>query len=580
MKYRNIIKILLCILIPANIFAQDLPEGGEELISKEQAKLFKDSKRVESLFFDAVKAKITDNPGEAMHLFTQVTEMDPSHDAAWYELGLLSYRLRDMDGAIRNIAKAYELNPENEWYSVTLASLYSNSARFEEALVVYEKLYSKDPTDRTNAFELSNIYIKLNKEDKALDIYSTIESREGINEELSLRKHQIYLSQGKKKKALEELEKLASANEFDSRIQSILAEYYMGNDMEEKALQTYEKILQIDPGNPYINISLADFYRKQGKLDKAFQLLKAGFSNQTLDAPTKMQILATYYSQMENYEGIEDDISELSAILAEQHPLDPQILGFRAQILASKEMYKESLMVLKKVNELDPGKYENWDNMMRITAIMEDYDSLLILSNEAIELFPVQPMPYYFNAVANYMTKDYENVVSATNKGVKLVFNNNRLMADFHSMAGDAYHQLDQDYEAFKSYESALRFNPDNPTVLNNYAYYLSESGLSLDKAEQMAVKANELSPDNPTFLDTYAWILYKKGNYTEALNKMENVMRLDKDPSAVVLEHYGDILYKLNRIDDAKMWWERASEKGDGSDQLPSKIKDGKLYE
>ncbi len=580
MKYYHIIKLLFCIFLPVSLIAQDIPEGGEALISKEQAKLFKDSKRVEALFFDAIKAKVTDNPGEAVHLFTQVTEMDPSYDAAWYELGLLSYRQRDINGAIKNIARAYELNPQNEWYSITLACLYSQNAQFAEAVIIFENLYKQDPTDRSNAFELANLYIKMDKSDKALEIYNDMEKREGVNEEISLRKHHIYLSQGKKKKALEELEKLALANEYDSRIQSILAEFYMSNGMEDKALATYEKILSIDPENPYINISLADFYRRKGDISKSIQLLKTGFSNATLDANTKLQILATYYAQIESYAEIDKDILELSKILVEQHPIEPQVLAFRAQMLATQEKYSEALSMLKKVNEIDPGKYENWDNIMRITAVLEKYDSLKVLSQEAIELFPVQPMPYYFNAVAHYMLKDYEGVISATNKGIKLVFNNNRLMSDFHSMAGDAHHSLDQDQEAFKAYESALRFNPDNSAVLNNYAYYLSLTGSELDKAERMAVQANEISPENATYLDTYAWILYKKGRYSEALIQMDKVMKLDDNPSGTVLEHYGDILYKLNRIDEAVKWWKHAQEAGDGSDKLPAKINDSKLYE
>lgn len=580
MKYFHIIKLLFCFFLPIGLLAQDIPEGGEELISKEQAKLFKDNKRVEALFFDAIKAKVTDNPGEAMHLLTQVTEMDPSHDAAWYELGLLSYRQRDINSAINNISRAFELNPQNEWYSITLASLYSQNAQFEEAIIIFENLYKQNPSDRSNAFELANMYLKLDKSDNALEIYNEMEKREGVNEEISLRKHHIFLSQGKKKKALEELEKLAMANEYDSRIQSILAEFYMSNGMEDKALATYEKILSIDPENPYINISLADFYKRQGNIAKSIQLLKTGFTNTALDAITKLQILATYYAQMDSYAGIENDILELSEILSEQHPTEPQVLAFRAQILATQEKYADALSMLKKVNEIDPGKYENWDNIMRITAVLEKYDSLMIITQEAIELFPVHPMPYYFNAVAHYMLKDYEGVISAANKGIKLVFNNNRLMCDFHSLAGDAHHSLKQDQDAFKAYENALRFNPDNPAVLNNYAYYLSLTGMELDKAERMALQANETAPDNATYLDTYAWVLYKKGKFNEALIQMEKVIELDENPSGTVLEHYGDILYKLNRIDEAVQWWKRAQEAGDGSEKLPSKIKDNKLYE
>ncbi|HLO90754.1 MAG TPA: tetratricopeptide repeat protein [Lentimicrobium sp.] len=580
MKFKLVIQLIILLILPISIFSQELPEGGEELVTKEQASLFRDKKRTESLFFDANKAKITDNPGQAMSLFKEVIEIDPTHDASYYELGLLYYKQRDIKNSISYISRAYQLNPDNKWYSVTLASLYSQNSQFSEAIEIYEKLCKKDPTDRASSMELANLYLKVEKPSEALKIYDQIESQEGISEEISLRKHHIYLAEGKKKKAQDELEKLAAANEWDSRIQSVLAEFYLMNGMEEKALATYEKILTIEPDNPYINISLADFYRKQGDLKKSVQALKKGFSNQYLDASTKMQILSTYYSQMGNYEGIEDDILEISGILVEQHPFDPQVIAFRAQMLAMKEQYPESLSLFRKVSELDPGKYEVWENILRITALMEKYDSLIIVSNEVISLFPVQPMPYYFNAVGNIMLNKYDEAITSLNTGIKLVFNNNSLMAEFYSMIGDAYYKQQKNIEAFNAYENALRYNPENPLVLNNYAYYLSLANKDLDKALSMAVKANKLSPDNATYLDTYAWVLYKKEMYIEALKIIEQVIKLEPDASGTELEHYGDILYKLGKTEEALNWWKKAIEAGDTSELLPSKIKDGKLYE
>ncbi|HLN53605.1 MAG TPA: tetratricopeptide repeat protein [Lentimicrobium sp.] len=579
MKYKVIIYLTL-FLFPIALFAQELPEGGEEMVTKEQARLFRDKKVVESKFFEANKAKITDNPGEAMYLFKEVTSLDPSHDASWFEIGLLYYKQRDINNAIINIEKAYNLRHDNVWYALTLGSLYAQNSQFDKAIDVYEALHKLEPNNRSYAMELANLNLKAGNPNRALQLFDEIESREGVSEEISLRKHHIYLADGKKKKAQEEIEKLAAANAYDSRIQSLLAEYYMMNGMEQKAFETYQQILSIDPDNPYINISLADYYRKKGDLKKSLEALKKGFSNQYLDASTKMQIMSTYYSQTGNYEGIEDDILELSGILVEQHPGDPQVLAFRAQMLAMEERYAESLDLFKKVSELDPGKYEVWENILRLTALKEDYDSLLIVSKEAIELFPVQPMPYYFNAVGQVMLKQYEDALVSLNKGVKLVFNDNLMMSDFYNMIGDALYQLDRNDEAFSAYENSIRYNSENAVVLNNYAYYLSLKNQDLEKAERMAIKANELSPSNPTYLDTYAWVLYKKGLYNEALAQMEKVLQLESNPSGAELEHYGDILFMLDKKEKALEYWRKAMDAGDTSELLPLKVKEGKLYE
>jgi tetratricopeptide (TPR) repeat protein len=580
MTFSKLIYLSFLVFFTLSGYSQDLPEGVEGNSSPSETRLSKEKQRSRDLFFEANIAKITDNSEKALSLFTQCIENDPTNDAAWYELSLLYYNQNDLPKSVNHALKAWELDPDNIWYSLTLAGLYNNNSQPAEARKIYERVCASNPENPEYAIELANTWLQLDKPQEAIDIYDRLELQAGINEDFSMQKHRIYLAMGKDKKALEELEKLAEANPGDSRILSLLAEFYVIQGNDDKALKTYKNIQEVDPENPYINISLADYYRKKGDLRKATESLKTGFSNPYLDANTKVQIMMTYYSQTGEYEGMEQDILELSKILAEMHPNEPRALMLRGEMLMMSEKWTEALEVFRKVNTLDPGKYQVWENILRINAINNDYNMLAVESSEAMELFPVQPLPYYFNGYANYLLKDYETAAKSLTTGVKFVLNDNSMLSDFYSLTGDIYHAAKKNQESFNSYESALKYNPDNAAVLNNYAYYLSLTGENLSKAAQMAEKANLLSPDNATYLDTWAWVLYKQGEFEQALVKMENVFKLDKSPGAVVIEHYGDILYKLNRVSEAKEWWLKAKEAGEGSEFLDKKVKDGKIYE
>ncbi|MBW6491460.1 MAG: tetratricopeptide repeat protein [Lentimicrobium sp.] len=572
--------LIISLFLPLFMVAQDNPVGGEEILSSEQVRKLREKQISTALFFEANKAKLTDNPEKAFNLFRECVSNDPGNDAAWYELSQLYYSKGDIPEAINAVSKAYALYPGNTWYSLSLAALYQNNNQNEEARKIYESLYKSDPENIEYAFDLANLWIKLNKPQEAIKIYDDLEKKLGINEDLSLRKHRIYLATGKSKKALEELEKLALANSWDSRILSMLAEYYILEGKTEDALKTYKQIQQVDPENPYINISLADFYRQQGKVEEATELLKKGFANPYLDADTKIQVMMSYYTQVKEYDGIEDDMAELTGILAEAHPNEPRVMMLRGEVLMMAEQYKEAKPVLRMVVEADPGKYQSWENLLRCNAILEEYQDLASYSQQAIELFPIQPIPYYFGGVANYMLKDYNNAINILSAGVKLIAGDKRLASDFFSLIGDAQHSAGNNPESFEAYEAALKSNPDNALVLNNYAYHLSLLSDKLDKAAVMAEKALVLAPGNPYYLDTYAWVLYKKGDFLNALVYIEQALQAGQDSSATVLEHYGDILFKLNRPAEALNAWKRASEKGEGSEFLKAKIRDGKLYE
>ena len=49
---------------------------------------------------------------------------------------------------------------------------------------------------------------------------------------------------------------------------------------------------------------------------------------------------------------------------------------------------------------------------------------------------------------------------------------------------------------------------------------------------------------------------------------------------NAVLLEHYGDVLFKLDKKEEAFLKWKEAKMTGNGSDFLDKKLQDKKLYE
>src|SRR5205823_2812307 len=100
--------------------------------------------------------------------------------------------------------------------------------------------------------------------------------------------------------------------------------------------------------------------------------------------------------------------------------------------------------------------------------------------------------------------------------GSKLVVDNNPQLVLFYSNLGDVYNKLKNYAESDKYFGKALEVDPNEPTVLNNYAYYLSVRNEQLEKAETMSKKSNELTPNSASYEDTYGWILFRQAKYNE----------------------------------------------------------------
>jgi len=111
---------------------------------------------------------------------------------------------------------------------------------------------------------------------------------------------------------------------------------------------------------------------------------------------------------------------------------------------------------------------------------------------------------------------------------------------------GDTLYKLGKKGKSYRCYEKALKINPDEATVLNNYAYFLSLERRNMNKAAKMSKRSVELDPENVSFLDTYGYILYLQKRYAEAKTYFKKaIIRGGKEDEAV-LRHYTLVLEKL----------------------------------
>jgi Tfp pilus assembly protein PilF len=154
------------------------------------------------------------------------------------------------------------------------------------------------------------------------------------------------------------------------------------------------------------------------------------------------------------------------------------------------------------------------------------------------------------------------------------------MKAQFLSNMGDVYHTQKKYEESDSLYTDALKYDPDNATVLNNFSYYLSLRKKDLDHAKQMSSYANTLVPNNDSYLDTYAWILFQLQDYKAAKEFQEKAMKSGGDKSGTILEHYGDILSKMGDKENALDYWKKAKALGVDSPTLQRKIDEGKYIE
>jgi tetratricopeptide (TPR) repeat protein len=114
-----------------------------------------------------------------------------------------------------------------------------------------------------------------------------------------------------------------------------------------------------------------------------------------------------------------------------------------------------------------------------------------------------------------------------------------------------------------------LELEPNDALACNNLGYQLADRSRDLDEAERLIRRALEITKlerasaaddETATFVDSLGWVLFRKGKLDESRIWLEKATRLaDGIDEPVIWDHLGDVYFKLNEPTKAKHAWEKA---------------------
>lgn len=533
----------------------------------------------ETLTSEGMKFMMTDQPARALPVFEQIIKKSPTDGAGYFLLATALLKLDRQDEAIIPAKKAYELDKTNSFYAKQLAELYAKKRKYAEAAQIYEPLVAKNPENLEYGIELAAIYVFNEQFDKAIQTYDLLEKSIGVTEEITHQKEQLYLRENKLDKALGEAKKLIDSEPGEASYRVEIAEMLIANDKISDAIIPLQEALKINPDEAQAHVLLADIYRRNGDVQKCNQELKLVFANPNLDADPKIRVLSGYLKMLKT-EAEMDEALVLAKQLVETHPNEARTNVIYADLLAQRGRKAEARDLYTKAAKIDGSVYEVWGAILQIDGELNQVDSLLAHSEKALEIFPNQGLLWYSNGTALLMKKNYKQAISSFEESLKLITDKPDMIPYIHAQLGDAYNGLGDNVKSDAAYDLALKENPDNDHVLNNYSYFLSLRKEKLDLALKMSERLVNQHQDNATYLDTYAWVLYIRKDYKKAKESLEKAIQDSSNISGTIVEHYGDVLFKLGERDNAVLQWKKAKKMGETTELLDKKIATGTLHE
>lgn len=569
MKYNKYISgiIVSFVLFSLNLFSQE--EGS---ILDETTR-----RKFDYFFYEAINAKALGKFAESFDLLQHCYSIDSTNASVLIELGVSYSSLGEKNKALDLFRRAVKYDPANYYYNMVLAELSRELDLKEETIEIYNYLLKTYPEKVELYFELANVYGDNGELDKGIQSLDSLQKYTGVSDVITLNKFRLYNMMDKKERAFEEIQSVIDKNPDNIRYKLLIGDLYLQDNQAGKALDYYQQAKQIDPDEPLLILSMMNYYEKTNNKTAAVEELRKAITSSKMEVDTKLRLLARYITLLRQSREDIKMANPLFQSMFEQHPNNTRINMMYGDVLLLQEDKKgamEQFEIYTKDNPADPAGYEQ---MLRVVLPdTQALDKVVEITLAGIEHIPTAPQFYFYLGLAKFQQKKYKEALSIYEQGLtNAEFQSPMIESDFYGQIGDIHHFLKNNNIAFENYEKALKLNPQNLPVLNNYSYYLSLERKNLDKAEQMSGITIKAEPTNSTYLDTYGWILFEQGAYTMAKIYIEKAIEYGKeDLTAEILEHYGDVLAVTGEMEKAVEQWKKAKELGNGSKTLNKKIK------
>lgn len=531
----------------------------------------RDSVRAEDYYIEGVRSFCAGDYRSAESGLSACLRLEPENDAAMYYLAMISMSRNETDRALSLLEKASAISPENTWYRLATARLYSGIGENGLAISVYESLIAEHPSKSDYYYELIDLLVRTGELDKALSTLDRIEELRGVDELTCNARYEILIRQNR----LDDAEAVVRKMDEDfpsARTALLLGDLNKSRYNDSTALRYYKKALALDPDFTPAYFGVAEVYRMERNFYYYFQNIDVFLSSPDMNPEMK----ASYFQEIVFPSGMvqvfKPQVDTMILCTLHAHPEDTTVLSLAGSYYIAVDSVNRGLELLKRNVELHPDVKSVHSALLGQLYYLEDWEQLIPAAAQTVENFPEDITLREVLAIAYWQYGEIEEAVKVYHRILKDIPKDHPMLINCYGSLGDLYHELGNRRQSYACYEKGLRIDDNYSPILNNYAYYLSEERRNLKKALEMSRKTIINEPENATYLDTYGWLLYLTGDYEQARKYLKDAMVYGGKENAEVLDHYAEALFALKEYNLAFLYWGNA-DKIDPSLGLSEKI-------
>lgn len=573
MKYKLAIPLLLFLWSCSS--TDDLAKDTDEKATSDSPQIsMQDKINADRHFIRGIASFENGDYEEAIDYLTFAHSKLPDKSGIHFALADAYLNNGDINSAIYYGEFAVSNEPKNKWYRLKLAEAYRQSGRFAETIEQLHAILETTPTDVDVLYLIAGIESRRGRFEESNKAYERLLNLLGPDRSIYYQIFQNHTAQGDQDAALEQLEKIREIDPDNIGVLQTLSQFYLETNQIEKAMKMLEDALQFRQGDPELLISLADIYISQGQWVDAGEILQQIIQDPNVPVNNKAEILQYLISRQSS--GTDNEViskltDEIIENLLEMHGEESYVHAVIGDYYFMFEDFDNAIYHLRRTTELRPENDAAWQQLLQALYSSGQYEEAVKTGIEADQVVPDDAFIQFFIGGSYMMLDQNEKSIEWLTRAADMP-SRRGFRSIITSTLADAHASADNWEEADKAYEQALRLDSENDVALNNFAYYLSEREIQLERAKEMAIKALEINPNNAAYLDTMGWIYFKLGDYDQAKKYIKASIETGS-ASPTVLEHMGDVYEKLGDMDNAQRYWKKAFDEDETRTHLKEKL-------
>ena len=460
----------------------------------------------------------------------------------------------------------------------------ARQGKLEEALKISNKNLEVDKNNPRAWLLRGQINLALNNYNQAVDdLQKSKTLRDDPDVRIDLAR--VYMRTGRVEQAITEL-KVATNEQGSPVARNMLEQAYYADGKTDRLAKFYQETIEKFPNDVYWHNHAGEFNLTNKNFDKAYQLFDTAYQNslkinselpntQAFDGKMRALLQSKKYDQLltESTKFLDGPLASVAyARMADAKAAvgekDAAIQYFRRALEKAGTNEDMIIEILREMNSI-----VGFDETIKWCQEKLQTQPNSIAVNFA--LFNIYNNNQQYNKATEYIDNCIK--ISADNDKDATVYRANKasaLYSAFRKTNDKAYLE-----KAIEEYESILRKQPNNITVLNNLAYTLVDNNVDIQKALDYAEKAYKAVPNNPSVLDTYGYVLLKNGKAKEAVEFIQRSLQLYEEGKinapAEVYEHIAMAKEELGQDSDAVEAYKSALKfiGEDGSKEIKARI-------